>query len=265
MLHYPQIDPVAFRLGPLSIHWYGLMYVIAFLGGWGLASLRARKPESGWTADQISDLVFYAAIGVILGGRMGYMLFYALPHFIANPLLFFQVWNGGMSFHGGLLGTFIALWLYSRKVHKPIFEVLDFFVPIVPFGLAAGRLGNFINGELAGRVTDVPWAMIFPNAGPLPRHPSMLYEFFLEGIVLFIIVWVYSAKPRPRMAVTGLFAICYSVFRIFVEFYRQPDPQIGFVAFGWLSEGQLLSIPLLLVGILLMWGAYRKPKRALSS
>lgn len=261
MLTYPHFNPIAFHIGPLAVHWYGIMYIIAFFGGWGLATLRAYRPGSTWTSEQVSDLIFYAALGVILGGRIGYILFYDLPNFISHPLILFQVWNGGMSFHGGLIGTFIALWLYSRKIHKPVFEVLDFIIPVVPFGLAAGRLGNFINGELSGRVTDVPWAMIFPNAGPLPRHPSMLYEFFLEGVLLFIIIWVYSAKPRPRMAVSGLFALCYSVFRIFVEFFRQPDPQIGFVAFGWLTQGQLLSIPLLLVGILLLWNAYRKPPK----
>jgi len=258
MIPYPHIDPVAIHVGPLSIYWYGLMYIVAIFGAWGLATLRANKPHSGWTTDQVSDLIFYAAVGVIVGGRVGYMLFYHLSDFIAQPWTIFQVWKGGMSFHGGLLGVACAIWIYSRKTHKPFFVISDFLTPLVPFGLAAGRIGNFINGELWGRVTDVPWSMIFPHAGPLPRHPSMLYEFLLEGVLLFIIMWTYSAKPKPRMAVTGMFAFCYGLFRFSVEFFRQPDANIGFVAFGWLSEGQLLSIPLILVGALMLWGAYRR-------
>lgn len=258
MLMYPHINPIAFHLGPIAVHWYGIMYIIAFFGGWGLATLRARRPDSGWTSDQVSDLVFYAALGVILGGRIGYMLFYDFANFFHHPWLILQIWNGGMSFHGGTLGVIIAMALFARKYHKKFFEVSDFLVPIVPFGLAAGRIGNFINGELWGRVTTVPWGMVFPNAGSLPRHPSMLYEFLLEGVLLFAILWIYSSKPRPRMAVSGLFALLYGIFRITAELFRQPDPQLGFIAFGWLTQGQLLSLPLVIAGILMLWGAYQK-------
>ncbi len=261
MLPYPQIDPVALQLGPLSVHWYGLMYAVGFLGGWGLALWRTRNPNSGWHPDQVSDLIFYAALGVIIGGRIGYMLFYDLPNFLARPWIVIQVWHGGMSFHGGLLGVLIAVWLYSRKIKKPFSELLDFIAPLVPIGLAAGRIGNFINGELWGRVTDVPWAMAFPTGGPLPRHPSQLYEFLLEGVTLFLILWFYSAKPKPRLAVSGLFALCYGVFRIFAEFFRVPDPQYGYIAFGWLTMGQILSVPLVIVGIILMWWAYHNNQR----
>jgi phosphatidylglycerol:prolipoprotein diacylglycerol transferase len=236
------------------------MYIVAFWGIWALACYRAHKPNSGWKTDQVGDLIFYGALGVIIGGRTGYMLFYDFSNFIAQPWIIIQVWKGGMSFHGGLIGAVIGLWLYGRKIHKSLFEITDFIAPFVPFGLAAGRMGNFINGELWGRITSVPWGMIFPNAGPLPRHPSMLYEFFLEGVVLFIILWFYSAKPRPRMAVSGLFALGYGIFRFTVEFFRQPDPQLGFIAFGWLTQGQLLSIPLILAGIIMLWLAYQPYK-----
>lgn len=264
MIPYPKIDPVAFHVGPLAVHWYGIMYIIAFFGAWILGMWRAKKPNSGWTSEQVSDLIFYAAIGVIVGGRVGYMIFYHFSQLIAEPLSLFQIWRGGMSFHGGLLGVIVALYLYSRKIHKSFFEVGDFIAPLVPFGLAAGRLGNFINGELWGRVTDVPWAMVFPNGGQLPRHPSMLYEFFFEGVVLFIILWIFSAKKRPTMAVSGLFLLGYGIFRFIIEFYRQPDIQIGFVAFGWLSEGQLLSIPMIIAGMIMLCAAYSCKKNLLN-
>ncbi len=257
MLQYPQINPIALELGPLKIHWYGLMYVIGFLGAWGLAEWRARKPASGWTSAQVSDLIFYCAVGVVIGGRIGYMLFYDLSSFLSNPLVIFKVWDGGMSFHGGLLGVIIAMWLFARSTQKAFFAVGDFVAPLVPIGLAAGRIGNFINGELWGRVTHVPWGMVFPNAGPQPRHPSQLYEFFCEGILLFIILWWFSAKPRPRMAVSGLFLLGYGIFRFGLEFFRQPDIQLGFVAFGWMTMGQLLSIPMILFGITFLYWAYR--------
>ncbi len=260
MLTYPKIDPVAVKLGPLKIHWYGIMYLIAFASAWWLGVRRARRPGSGWNPDQVSDLIFYGAMGVVLGGRLGYTLFYNFGHFLADPLSIFRIWEGGMSFHGGLLGVLVAMWLYGRKYHRRFFELTDFIAPLVPIGLAAGRLGNFINGELWGRPTDVPWAMVFPGAGPLPRHPSQLYELLLEGVLLFIIVWFYSARPRPRMAVSGVFALGYGSFRFFVEFFREPDAHIGYLAFGWLTQGQLLSVPLILLGVLLLWLAYRRPQ-----
>lgn len=262
MLIYPQINPIAFHLGPLAVHWYGLMYIVGILGGWALALYRAKKPNSGWTADEVSDLIFYAALGVVLGGRIGYMLFYDFSNFIHAPWTILQLWNGGMAFHGGLLGVLIAIWLYSRRVQKPFMELIDFIAPLVPIGLAAGRIGNFINGELWGRVTTMPWGMVFPNGGPLPRHPSQLYEFFLEGIVLFTVLWIYSSKPRPRMAISGMFALLYGSFRIIGECFRQPDWQMGFIAFNWLTMGQLLSIPLVIAGILLLYFAYHPRKKA---
>jgi phosphatidylglycerol:prolipoprotein diacylglycerol transferase len=260
MLQYPFTEPypVALKIGPLKIHWYGLMYLIAFGLAWFLAWIRQRKPNSGWTMEQISDLIFYGALGAVIGGRIGYMLFYDFSNFISQPWIIFKVWQGGMAFHGGLVGAMIALWLFSKKYKKTFFEVGDFTAPLVPLGLAAGRLGNFINGELWGRITQVPWGMVFPQAGPEPRHPSPLYEFFLEGIVLFIILWWFSAKPKPRMAVSGMFLLCYGVFRFFLEFFRQPDPQLGFIAFDWLTQGQLLSIPMILAGATMLWWAYCK-------
>lgn len=260
MLQYPNINPIALQLGPLKIHWYGLMYLVGFAGAWLLAWSRARKPNSGWTSEQVGDLIFYCAIGVVVGGRVGYMLFYDFSNFISHPWILFTISQGGMAFHGGLLGVIVAVWFLARKFHKKFWEIGDFVAPLVPLGLAAGRIGNFINGELWGRVTNVPWAMIFPGAGDLPRHPSQLYEFFLEGVLLFSILWWYSAKPRPRMAVSGLFLLCYGCFRFFVEFFRQPDVQIGYVAFGWMSKGQLLSVPMVVAGIVMIIWAYKNNK-----
>jgi len=256
MLTYPQVNPVAFHLGPLSVHWYGLMYLVGFLGGWGLLSWRLRVSSRGFTQDQLSDIVFYAALGIIVGGRVGYVLFYDWQAFFAQPWRVFMIWQGGMSFHGGLLGVVLAMWFYARKIGKSMIDLTDFIAPVVPIGLAAGRIGNFINGELWGRVTDVSWGMVFPGAGPMPRHPSQLYEFLLEGVALFLILWIYSMKPRPRYAVSGLFALCYGLFRIAIEFFREPDAQIGYI-FGWMTKGQLLSLPLVVVGIFLLLFAYR--------
>lgn len=256
MLPYPSINPVAFSLGPLKVHWYGLMYAVGFIGAWLLASYRAQKPQSNWTIDQVSDLLFYTALGVILGGRIGYMLFYDFSSFLAQPWIIFKVWQGGMSFHGGLLGVLLAFYVYTKKTGKHFFDVTDFSAPLVPIGLGAGRIGNFINGELWGRITNVPWAMIFPQAGHSPRHPSQLYEFFFEGIVLFTFLWIYSSKPRPCMAVSGWFALLYGTFRFFLEFFRQPDTQLGFLAWNWLTMGQLLSLPLIVFGIGLLYKAY---------
>lgn len=263
MLTYPNLNPVALQIGPLAIHWYGIMYLIGFGSAWFLALHRARQPNSGWTTTAVSDLIFYCALGVLVGGRLGYMLFYAFPGLLNNPFLLFKIWDGGMSFHGGLLGVVVSVWLFSRKTQKPFFVVGDFVAPLVPIGLAAGRLGNFINSELWGRISDVPWAMVFPNGGPFSRHPSMLYEFLLEGITLFIILWIYSAKPRPTMAVSGLFLLGYSTFRIFVEFFREPDMQLGFIAFDWLTMGQLLSIPMIILGALFMYLAYKRSDKIL--
>jgi phosphatidylglycerol:prolipoprotein diacylglycerol transferase len=256
MLTFPNINPVAFSIGPLQVHWYGLMYLFGFISAWGLAHWRVKHYKLAWTSEQIGDLIFFLALGVIIGGRLGYMLFYNTHQLFTQPWSLFKLWEGGMSFHGGLLGVFIALLFFAKKVNKRLWEVTDFVVPLVPLGLAAGRIGNFINGELWGRVTNVPWAMIFPHADNQPRHPSQLYEFGLEGIILFIIVWWYAAKPRPAGCVSAIFLMSYAVCRFIIEFFREPDYQLGFIAFNWVTMGQLLSIPMLLAGLLL-WLAKR--------
>ncbi len=254
----PNIDPVAIHLGPLKVHWYGLMYVLGFLALWFFAARRARRPDSGWTAEQVGDLVFYGALGVILGGRFGYMLFYNLGHYLSHPLDALKVWQGGMSFHGGLIGVLLAMGYFARKNGKRFFEVTDFVALWTPIGLALGRIGNFINHELWGKVTDAPWGMVFRDGGPLPRHPSQLYQAALEGVALFVILWLFARKPRPTASVSGLFLIGYGAFRFLVEFVREPDPQLGYLAFGWVTMGQVLSVPMVLAGVGLMMWAYRK-------
>ena len=262
MLPYPQIDPVAIALGPLKIHWYGLMYLVGIGGAWLLASRRLKDFDPSWSKEKLSDLVFWVAMGVILGGRLGYALFYDLSAYLAEPLKILRVWEGGMSFHGGLIGVMLATWLFGRRNGKSFFQLMDFIAPLVPIGLGAGRIGNFINAELWGKVTDVPWAMVFPNGGPDPRHPSQLYQFALEGVALFVILWLYSRKPRPTMAVSGLFAICYGIFRFIVEFVRVPDAQLGYLAWNWLTMGQVLCLPMILGGIGLMVWAHRRQAAA---
>lgn len=250
---FPHIDPVAFSIGSLQLRWYGLMYLFAFVGGWILGRLRASRPGSGWRAQDVDDLLTFVMLGVILGARLGYVLFYDLAEYIRDPLEIFRVWNGGMSFHGGLLGVVGAFWYFSRTRRKPFLEVADFIAPLVPQGLFFGRLGNFINGELWGKPSDLPWAMIFPTGGPWPRHPSQLYEALLEGVALFVILWIFSAKKRRPGAVAGLFALLYGIFRFAVEFVRVPDVQLGYLAFGWLTMGQVLCLPLILIGAWLIW------------
>ncbi|MCX7125927.1 MAG: prolipoprotein diacylglyceryl transferase [Gammaproteobacteria bacterium] len=257
MFYYPSdINPIAFSMGPIKVHWYGLMYLVGFVGAWLLATYRAKT--IGLTKDQVTDLIFYAALGVVLGGRIGYMLFYDLPGLLAHPITLFRVWDGGMSFHGGLLGVLLALYFYGRYLKKSVWELTDFIAPMVPIGLAAGRAGNFINGELWGRVTTVPWGMIYPNAGPLPRHPSEIYEFLLEGVSLFLILWFFSKKPRPRFAVTALFLLGYGSFRFFCECFRQPDPQYGYLLWGWVTMGQILSFPMIIAGIISLLFIYKR-------
>nr|VFK27854.1 MAG: Prolipoprotein diacylglyceryl transferase [Candidatus Kentron sp. MB]VFK31810.1 MAG: Prolipoprotein diacylglyceryl transferase [Candidatus Kentron sp. MB]VFK75579.1 MAG: Prolipoprotein diacylglyceryl transferase [Candidatus Kentron sp. MB] len=252
------IDPVAFQIGPLSIHWYGLMYLVAFGVAWWLGRLRAADGVRGWKPVAVDDVVFYAALGAVLGGRIGYMLFYDFAHFAQAPWTILQIWKGGMSFHGGLIGVMVAMWWYARRHGRTFFEVTDFIAPLVPPGLGAGRLGNFINGELWGKTTDLPWGIVFPHpgAGHLPRHPSQLYEAFLEGAVLFVILWLFSRKPRPTMAVSGLFLVGYGVFRFLVEFIRVPDQPLGYLALDWLTMGQVLSIPMMVAGGGLLFLAY---------
>ncbi|WP_343351247.1 prolipoprotein diacylglyceryl transferase [Pseudomonas sediminis] len=259
MLPYPQIDPVAIALGPLKIHWYGLMYLVGIGGAWLLASRRLERFDATWTKDKLSDLVFWVAMGVILGGRLGYVFFYDFAAYIAEPAKILRVWEGGMSFHGGLIGVMLATWWFGKRNGKSFFELMDFIAPLVPIGLGAGRIGNFINAELWGKASDVPWAMIFPtDPQQLARHPSQLYQFALEGVALFIILWFYSRKPRPTMAVSGMFAACYGVFRFIVEFVRVPDAQLGYLAWGWLTMGQILCLPMILGGIGLIAYAYKR-------
>ena len=251
-MNLAQIDPVALSIGSLQLRWYGLMYLAGFGLGWMLGRWRASRPGSGWTGPDVDDLLTCVMIGIILGGRIGYVLFYDLPVYINDPMEIMRIWNGGMSFHGGLLGVLGAFWYFARTRGRTFLEVSDFIAPLIPQGLFFGRLGNFINGELWGKVSDVPWAIVFPGAGPLPRHPSQLYEAALEGLLLFIMVWVFSLKPRKVGAVSGLFALGYGVFRFAVEFVRMPDVQLGYLAFGWLTMGQLLCVPLILAGAWLL-------------
>ena len=264
MIAYPNIDPVAISLGPVKVHWYGLMYLIGFATAWWLLKVHTRRLNVTWSKDDLADLVFYAAIGVILGGRLGSIFFYNFGAFLEDPLMIVRIWEGGMSFHGGFIGVAIAVIVFARKTGRKIFEVGDLVAPVTAIGLGAGRIGNFINGELWGRVTDVPWGMVFPfeAAGPLPRHPSQLYQFVLEGIVLFTILWIYARKPRPMMAVSGMFLVLYGVQRFIVEFFRQPDDHLLFVAFGWMTRGQQLCIPMVLIGLVLIWLAYKRGEMA---
>ncbi|MDL2272025.1 prolipoprotein diacylglyceryl transferase [Desulfovibrio sp. OttesenSCG-928-I05] len=254
MLPFPQINPVALSIGPLSVRWYGLMYLFGFVSGWFLGRRRVRTHKT-FTLHDFDDLLTWALFGVIVGARLGYVLFYDLAAYIEDPLAIFYLTRGGMSFHGGMLGVIFATWLCAYRKGIPLFRVTDFFAPLVPPGLFFGRIGNFINGELWGRVTDAPIGMIFPEGGPLPRHPSQLYEAALEGVLFFILLWVYSGKPRPRMAVSGMFLLLYGMFRFTVEYFREPDAHLGLVGFGQLSMGQMLCLPMILGGIALLFAA----------
>jgi len=257
MIRYPDIDPIAISLGPIKIHWYGITYLVGFFSAWFLGRRRARLPNSPMTPEQVGDMIFYLALGVILGGRLGYTLFYGFSGFIEDPVGLLRIWEGGMSFHGGMLGVFVATWLFARKLNRSFFEVTDFMAPLVPIGLGMGRIGNFINGELWGGPSDLPWAMQVTPAMPA-LHPNQLYEAILEGLVLFLILWIYSAKQRPRMAVSGMFLLFYGIFRFAVEFVRTPDLHLGYLAFGWVTMGQILSAPMILFGLLLLVVAYKR-------
>lgn len=261
MLVHPNFNPVAFHIGPLAVRWYGLMYLVGFILFIVLGRRRAQQNMlTGWRVADVDDMLFYGVFGVILGGRLGYVLFYKPDYYFAHPLEVLEVWHGGMSFHGGLLGVLIALWFFARTRGKRWLDVTDFVAPLIPLGLAAGRLGNFINGELVGRPTDVPWAMVFPQVDNLPRHPSQLYEFGLEGVLLFIILWLFAARPRPTGAVSGLFLAGYGAFRFIAEFARQPDNFLGFLALG-LTMGQWLSLPMIAIGVALIVWAYRRASK----
>lgn len=258
MLVHPQFDPVAIAIGPLAVRWYGLMYLLGFLLFILLGRYRIRKQKNcAFTKETLDDALFYGVLGVIIGGRLGHVFFYQPDYYLQHPLEILQIWQGGMSFHGGFIGVALAMVWLAHKYKLSWLTVTDFIVPLVPLGLGAGRIGNFINGELWGRPTDVSWGMIFPYADNLPRHPSQLYEFTLEGLVLFALIWLYSAKPRPLGAVTGMFMIGYGIFRSFCEFFREPDDGfLGVMTMG-VSMGQWLSLPMILLGCALLFWAYR--------
>lgn len=260
MIPYPQIDPVAIALGPLQIHWYGLAYLLSFILVWRLAVHRTKQAWSPLKKDQVEDALFYCAIGVILGGRFGYVFFYQFDRFLEEPLWLFKVWEGGMSFHGGAIGVIVAVIIFARMRQIPMFRLGDFVAPLVPVGLFLGRLGNFIGQELWGRPTTGWWAMVFPNdPEQLPRHPSQLYEAVLEGIVLFVILWILSKKQRPTGLITGVFLVGYGVFRFIVEFAREPDAHLmDSLLFGWLTRGQLLCLPMILAGSVFIVAAVYK-------
>ena len=282
MIVLHQIDPIALSLGPLRVHWYGVMYLLGFLVAWWLGRRRIRQGRlPGVDANGFADLLFYAMLGVILGGRIGYVLFYGFGEFLRDPLMLVRVWDGGMSFHGGLLGVLAAAWLWSRSRRLHFFDTMDFVAPLVPPGLGFGRLGNYIGGELWGKYTEAGWGVVFPTGLPEPyrnldpsalkaqfdagaldafaRHPSQLYQAVLEGLVMFAVVWWFSSRPRPRYAVSGMFALLYGVFRFVVEFVRVPDAQLGYLAFGWLTMGQVLSLPLVALGLFLLWRSHTAP------
>lgn len=266
MLIHPHIDPIALELGPLKIHWYGLTYLVAFASFYLLATWRARKApfaQNGWNRQQIEDMLFFGVLGVVLGGRLGYVLFYKPAHFLSHPAEIFAVWQGGMSFHGGLLGVIAAMALYAWKTRRHFFEVADLVAPCVPVGLAAGRIGNFINGELWGRLADpsLPWAMVFPAAGPDPRHPSQLYQFGMEGLLLFAFLWWYGRRPRALGAVSAWFLIGYGAFRFIAEYFREPDDFLGLLALN-MSMGQWLCVPMVLAGVVLYLTAPERPRTA---
>ncbi|MGE8215626.1 MAG: prolipoprotein diacylglyceryl transferase [Stenotrophomonas maltophilia] len=281
MIYLHDIDPIALSLGPIKVHWYGIMYLLGFTAAWWLGRKRiAAGRLPGVDANGFSDLLFYAMLGVVVGGRVGYMVFYALSEFLHDPLLLFKVWDGGMSFHGGLLGVLFASWYWSRKHRLHLFDTIDFMAPLVPLGLGFGRVGNFIGAELWGKYTDGTWGVVFPSGLPGPlahadmivlrahyaagalneyaRHPSQLYEAVLEGLVMFVVLWTVSAKPRHRYVIAGLFALMYGVFRFAVEFVRMPDNGV-YIAFGWLTKGQILCVPLIAFGLVLLALSRRAP------
>lgn len=255
-LIHPQIDPNIFSIGPIHATWYGFMYVLGFACVYIFGSIRSKKAHACMTVEQLSDFLTYVILGVILGGRIGYVLFYGLSFWADDWLYPLKIYQGGMSFHGGLIGVTVACFLFSRRINRHFLEVGDFIAPLVPFGLFFGRIGNFINGELWGKTTNFFLGMVFPGAGNLPRHPSQLYESFFEGLVLFIILWIYSSKPRKAGSVAGLFLLGYAVARFLIEFVRMPDAHLGYIAFGWLTQGQILTLPMFLFGAYLLLRKY---------
>ena len=255
MLQYPGFNPIDFEIGPVKVHWYGIMYLIGFVGAWWLARHRASRPGSTWKAGDVDDLVFYGMLGAIIGGRVGYVLFYGLEYWARDLWYPLKIWEGGMSFHGGMLGVIAAMAIFGLRHHRSIADVFDFSVPLPGIGLFTGRLGNFINGELWGKPTTVPWGF---NVDGQVRHASQLYEAFFEGLLLFAILWWFTSKPRPRLAPSGLFLLIYGLSRFMIEFVRVPDEHIGYLAGGWFTMGQALSLPMIVVGAILMTVAYRQ-------
>jgi len=255
MFVYPHPDPVALSLGPLQVRWYGLMYLVGFLAAWWLARRRAAGPGSTWTPTEVDDLIFYCALGVIFGGRLGWILFYGTERIFTDPLGLLRIWEGGMSFHGGLAGVLIALAMFASRRGKRVADVFDFTAPLPAIGFGAGRIGNFINGELWGKPTDVPWAVVVDGVA---LHASQLYEALLEGLVLFLILWWFTSRPRPRLAPSGLFLLCYGVFRFAIEFVRVPDANRGYLLLDWMTMGQILSLPMIIAGIWMLAVAYRR-------
>ena len=275
MLTHPQIDPVALQIGPIAIHWYGLTYLAAFALFFFLATRRLRHEPfasitgpGAWARRDIEDMLFLGVMGVVIGGRLGYCLFYKPAYYAAHPLEILAIWQGGMSFHGGLIGVLVSQWWFARSRHRPWLQVMDFIAPCVPLGLASGRAGNFINGELWGRFSspDLPWGMVFKNSGSmLPRHPSQVYQFLLEGVLLFVLLWLYARKPRRMGQVSGAFLVGYGVFRFIAEFYRQPDDYLGILALG-MSMGQWLCVPMVLAGVAMwVWASQRSPANTVHS
>ncbi|MGH8807162.1 MAG: prolipoprotein diacylglyceryl transferase [Noviherbaspirillum sp.] len=262
MLIHPLPDPVAITLGPLKVHWYGLMYLFAFVQFIVLGRIRARQPHmaaAGWKKEDLDDMLFYGVLGVVIGGRLGEVLFYNPAYYFSHPLEIVAIWKGGMSFHGGFLGVLLAMALWARNREKRLIDVYDFIAPLVPLGYAAGRIGNFINAELPGRVADasLPWAMIWPNVDQLPRHPSPIYQALVDGLLVFVIVWLYARKPRPPLAVGAMFVLLYGVARFFTEYFRTPDYEVGFAGIT-ISAGQMLSLPMIAFGIAALFITYRK-------
>ena len=262
MLQYPDIDPVAVSFGPLEVRWYGLAYLAGILIAWYLLSLPGRRARGNWNPDELADLIFYAVVGMLVGGRLGSMLFYHFESMLVDPLRVLRIWEGGMSFHGGLLGVIAGLAWFGRRHGRTLQETADMIAPTVPVGLGLGRLGNFANGELWGTPSTLPWAMVYPHVDATPRHPAQLYEFLLEGVVLFVVLWWYSSADRNPWAVSGLFLLGYGLFRCLAEFTRAPDAHIGYLAWGWLTMGQVLSAPLILAGAALLGYAARAGRRA---
>ncbi len=256
MWHYPALDPIAISLGPVSIHWYAISYLVGIGLVWWTLGIKARRYNLTWTSEDIADIVFYAVVGVLLGGRVGYVLFYGFDNLINDPVSALKIWRGGMSFHGGLLGVLVGVYVYAKSRGHRFFQVTDFIAPSIPLALGCGRIGNFINTELPGRVTEVPWAVIFPGE-IVGRHPSSLYQAILEGPVLFVILWVFASKSRPLMVTSGLFLLTYGGIRVFTEFFREPDAHMGYLFMDWVTAGQLLSFPMILLGVLFMAMGYR--------